>query len=82
LYLKNCLNYNRIGIVVKKKFGNAVLRNYEKRIIREFFRTNKFLLFKHFYDFIIILNCKSDAFYEKEQDYINLLNRIKKNEKE
>lgn len=31
----------RLGIAVPKRFGNAVFRNREKRIIREFFRKEK-----------------------------------------
>ncbi|TYB31884.1 MAG: ribonuclease P protein component [Candidatus Mcinerneyibacterium aminivorans] len=31
----------KIGIVISKKVGNAVLRNYVKRIIRELFRKTK-----------------------------------------
>lgn len=32
---------SRLGIVATRKFGNAVLRNYSKRRIREFFRHHK-----------------------------------------
>ncbi len=44
---------SRIGIVVSKKVGNAVVRNYYKRIFRVFYRTNKnlFLIGR---DYIII----------------------------
>jgi len=80
LYLKNYLNVNRVGIVVKKKYGNAVFRNYEKRIIREFFRTSK-SYFTDFYDLIIILHKKSDSYFEKKKDYIDLISKIEKNEK-
>ena len=33
---------SRLGIVVSKKFGIAVVRNKIKRYIREFFRTSSF----------------------------------------
>ena len=38
---KNTAQNNRIGITVSKKVGNAVKRNRIKRIIREYFRTNR-----------------------------------------
>ena len=44
---------SRIGIVVSKKVGNAVVRNYYKRIFRVFYRTNK-NLFLVGRDYIII----------------------------
>ena len=38
---KNALGYARLGITVSKKVGDAVQRNWIKRLIREFFRLNK-----------------------------------------
>jgi ribonuclease P protein component len=40
----NQLPQTRLGIIASKKVGSAVKRNRVKRIIREFFRTNKHLL--------------------------------------
>lgn len=34
-------NCDRLGITVTRKVGNAVQRNRIKRLVREFFRTNK-----------------------------------------
>ncbi len=47
-------SYNRIGIVVTKRFGNAVKRNKAKRHIREIYRNMKEKV-KTGYDIVIIL---------------------------
>lgn len=53
IYAQNTMDYNRIGIIVNKKFGNAVVRNSVKRYIREIYRTNK-IFFPIGYDFVFI----------------------------
>ncbi len=53
IYAQNTMDYNRIGIIVNKKFGNAVVRNSVKRYIREIYRTNK-TFFPIGYDFVFI----------------------------
>ena len=40
-YRKNSLGFDRLGLTVSKKLGNAVVRNKIKRRIREIFRQNK-----------------------------------------
>jgi len=35
---KNDLNHPRLGVIVTKKIGNAVVRNICKRSIRDYFR--------------------------------------------
>ena len=41
LIRRNDLPYYRLGIIVSKKVGNAVVRNRIKRCLREFFRLNR-----------------------------------------
>jgi ribonuclease P protein component len=42
--LQNHLPYHRFAVSVSKKIGNAVQRNYIKRVFKEWFRLNQHLL--------------------------------------
>ena len=53
-YIENGKDINRFGISVGKKIGNAVMRNYYKRIIRNICDKNKNLYSKG-KDYIIIV---------------------------
>ncbi|MBR6137276.1 MAG: ribonuclease P protein component [Bacilli bacterium] len=72
--LKNDLPYNRYGISVSKKHGNAVFRNKQKRIIRNIIDNDKkdYLNNK---DYIIILRkgALERNFQEKTNDLLELL---------
>ncbi|MCD6199393.1 MAG: ribonuclease P protein component [Deltaproteobacteria bacterium] len=50
---RNYLPYCRIGISASKKIGGATERNRAKRLIRELFRTNKWI-FPSGYDLIFV----------------------------
>jgi len=53
LYRKNGLDYSRIAISVKRKFGKANRRNKLRRWLRECYRLNKDFIPRG-YDFMII----------------------------
>ncbi|MGK7345311.1 MAG: ribonuclease P protein component [Candidatus Nitrospinota bacterium M3_3B_026] len=41
IYLPNGLDWPRLGLVVSRKVGKAVVRNRTRRVLREVFRLNK-----------------------------------------
>ncbi len=59
LELKNNYEIKRLGVIVTKKVGNAVVRNKWKRWTREFFRLNK-ELFGESTDNVFIIKKDSD----------------------
>ncbi len=52
-FLRNGYKFNRLGVIVKKEIGKAVVRNRTKRRIREAYRHINEKLFQG-YDIIII----------------------------
>ncbi len=55
VYLANAYPFSRVGVVVSRKVGNAVLRNKAKRWLRTLFRRNK-NVFRIPLDLLIIAN--------------------------
>ena len=66
----------RVAISVSKKLGNAVIRNKEKRIIREIIRENFDSI--NCLDILIVEKVKalSLSFEEKKMEIIKLVNKI------
>ncbi len=67
----------RLGVVVSKKIGNAVVRNYYKRIFRDYFRNNKSFFVKG-YDYVIIArkNIVSYSFEQLKDIFLRLVEEI------
>lgn len=64
----------RLGIVVRKKFGNAVMRNRVKRVVRETFRLHPP---KKSFDVMVIFKEKSglDPYEFSPQKFKKMVNR-------
>ena len=78
-YIDKKYDESRFGITLIKKFGNAVKRNYYKRVLREIIRNN-INMFLNKYDYIIIIkkDCEKISFSEIENIFIDLIKKEKK----
>ncbi len=71
---ENGLQWNRIAITLKRKYGTSVQRNRAKRILREVFRKNKSRL-KLGYDVVILVYPGNDRYEEREKQLLFLLKK-------
>lgn len=82
VYRRNGLDYSRIAISVKRKFGKANRRNKLRRWVRECFRLNKSDILKG-YDFLIITRKAlaekfvSSSYFSVCESLLNIFERIK-----
>lgn len=78
-YKDNNYKYDRFGISVGKKLGNAVQRNHYKRLIRAIIDNYKKCYINH-KDYIIILrrSAVNKSFQELENDFNKLMHSIRK----
>ncbi|MGL4524904.1 MAG: ribonuclease P protein component [Spirochaetia bacterium] len=67
--------FSRMGISISKKYGNAVCRNYAKRVIRELFRRHRTLL-KTPVDFVVVVYPHHLSYAQAESVIIDLFSRI------
>ena len=76
-WLNNKDNKKRFGISVSKKIGNAVTRNYYKRVIRKICDINK-KLYSNGKDYIIIMRMRGQelSFNELNDKIIDLTKQI------
>jgi ribonuclease P protein component len=75
-YIRNKKQENRVGIVVSKKVGNAVVRNRIRRLIKESYRLNQGTI-KVGYDMIVVAkkSCFDKDFKEIEGSLLHILKR-------
>ncbi len=78
-HIENNLPYNRYGISVGKKIGNAVNRNKYKRKLRAIIDNSK-KDYINSQDYIIILrgSAKDKDYQELEKDFLSLMSNIRK----
>ena len=65
-YAENGLPHHRLGLVVQKRFWNAVKRNLIKRRLREWFRLHKHLLPMPGKDLVIIARPGAERLSSKD----------------
>ncbi len=73
-FIHNEKGYNRIGITLRKKYGNAVQRNYARRSMKEIFRNNKDTI-KPGFDIILIIYPGDYSFRDREEQFHFLIRR-------
>ncbi|HOJ97957.1 MAG TPA: ribonuclease P protein component [Termitinemataceae bacterium] len=60
----NHLSYNRVVFTCARNYGNAVQRNYSRRLSREAYRLMKHQLFSG-YDIVVLIYPGKDEFQER-----------------
>ena len=75
-YIENSQNF--LGITVSKKIGNAVTRNYLKRIVRSIVRNNIDLIPKGLlFEIIPKKGVEKTSYHLLERDLVDTLTRLK-----
>ena len=72
--LRNGLAYNRIAFTFSRKFGNAVERNYSRRLSREVYRLLRNELLKG-YDLVLLIYPGRDDFSARRDQMRELFSK-------
>jgi len=78
IVVHNNLNFVRFALSIGKKVGNAAVRNYEKRLCREFFRREK-RWFEEGNDVLIVIKQRTDNFTDSYEQLCTLFRRFFRN---
>ena len=70
----NGLETGRFAVTLVRKFGNAVQRNYARRVLKEIYRNTKQDL-PNGYDIIVVLYSGDYSYLEREQQFMKLIRR-------
>jgi ribonuclease P protein component len=73
-FTQNEKGYNRLGVTLRRKYGNAVQRNYARRIMKDIYRNNKDAI-KQGFDIILIIYPGEYSFRDREEQFRLLLRR-------
>lgn len=76
LGLKNNRSYSRFAVSMKRNKSNAVIRNREKRIVREIYRTEKSKIPAGYDYFIIVKKKNSRSFEDCKRDLLELFKKF------
>ena len=78
LFNKRQSNDKKAAVLIKKTIGNAVRRNYTKRLVRSFFRNN-YRIFEFYNRVIVLINNKADITYQLlEKEITDVLSKDEK----
>jgi ribonuclease P protein component len=70
----NGLETGRFAVTLVRKYGNAVQRNYARRILKEIYRNTKQDL-PTGYDIIVVLYSGDYDYHDREQQFTKLIRR-------
>lgn len=73
---KNQLDYIRFAVVLRRNFGKAIIRNREKRRMREIFRLYKDFIMPG-YDFVLLCYPGNFDYKDRSNQFTHLIEKAK-----